>query len=437
MNDLLLPYEPTPRDPFDLRKAGHLLRRAGFGGSLQLRLELVRLGVEAAVQRLSAPVPASASDALLQEAIALGNIERVRAYRVYLALQGEPALSLRMTAFWHDHFATSNQKLGDPRAMALQLDVFDRLGLGPFPELLLAVVRDPAMLRWLDNDSNVKAQPNENLARELFELFCLGRGNYSEHDIQAAARAFTGWHVRDDRFHFAAHLHDGGDKQVFGQRGAFDGDDIVRLASRRRESATFLSRKWLAAFVHSQPESAEIEALADVYEGCERDVGATLTVLLRSRLFFSKRAYRSKIKSPADWVLGLVRGLGARAAPSELAVAMGRMGELWLEPPSVAGWPGERAWINPASWLLRVNFAADLLGGRRGKLQPRQQPLLQRYTQPEDRVQAAALLLLDGDLDPDCRQRLLAFAASDAGRGPGGDAALLHAVTMLPEAQLL
>jgi uncharacterized protein (DUF1800 family) len=438
MTDLLAPYEPSAADPFDLRKVGHLCRRAGFGASLARRRELARLPVAEAVGTL-APVAGepSPADALLAEAIALGDRQRVRAFRVLRVLQADRPLRERMSWFWHGHFATSDQKVDDPRAMALQLATFDRLGLGRFDDLCLAMAQDPALLRWLDNDTNVRGRPNENFAREFFELFTLGRGNYGEADVRAAARAFAGHHVRDGRFYFAAHLADGDEKELFGQRGPFDGAQVVAMTVARPESARFLASRLLRCFVHPEPEPAEIEAVARCYEQHGRDVGAVLRVLLQSRLFFSPRAYRSKIKSPADYVLGLVRSLGARAVPADLAAAMGTMGELWLEPPSVEGWHGEREWLSPAAWLLRTNFAGELLAGRRGRLRPDPDVVLAGLERPEDRVKAVLLLLLDGDVGAAGREQLCAFAESPAATGPLGAAALMHAATALPEYQLL
>ncbi|MCB9879904.1 MAG: DUF1800 domain-containing protein [Planctomycetes bacterium] len=431
----LAPYEPSARDPFDLRKCGHLLRRAGFGASLPERQRLVREGLAAALQHVAPPLAeVPAADALLNEAIAFGSIERVRAFRVWLALQNTHPLRERLSYFWHGHFATSNSKVQDPRAMALMMATFDRLGTGRFDELLTAMLRDPALLRWLDNDVNTSKQPNENLAREVFELFALGRGNYSERDIKEAARALTGWHVRDGQFFRAGYLHDDGDKEVLGVRGKLDGDDVAAIAAARPESARFLAERWLRFFVHPQPERDEIDALAGAYEQHGRDVGATLRVLLGSRLFFSARAYRSKIKSPADFVIGSVRLIGGRAQPTALVAAMATLGETWLEPPSVEGWHGELAWLSPAAWLLRSNFVADLLAGRRGKLAPRAAELLRGYTRPDHLARAASLFCCDGDLSADASERLLEVA-----RAAQGDraATVLHAATCLPEYQLL
>jgi len=436
MSDALQPFAPTRSDPFDLRKCGHLLRRAGFGASLQHRQRLVRDGLDAALAEVTAPPAPGTVDALLQEAIALAEIERVRAYRVLRALDCSAPLAERMSVFWHGHFATGNQKVLDPRAMALQFATFDRCGLGTFDELCTAMGRDPALLRWLDNDTNVKGRPNENFARELFELFTLGRGNYGEDDVREAARAFTGHEVHDGAFTFVRARHDGGEKRVLGQQGPFAGDDVVALAVRQPASARFLARKWLLHFVQPDPLPEHQDELARCYEQNDRHVGRTLAVLLRSRLFFAPTSYRSRVKSPADFAIGLVRALGSRAAPSELARAMARMGEVWCEPPSVEGWHGDRAWLTGASWLLRSNFAADLLAGRRGKLRPAVDDLLAAASTPEQRCTLALLHLLDGDAGPASRERLLAFARTQPA-GPAQDAALLHSVTLLPEYQLL
>ena len=436
MNDLLAPWEPTAADPFDLTKVGHLLRRAGFGGSLPLRRELERAGVAGALARIAGDGQPAVDEQLLQDTIAFGDIARVRAFRVWLALQAEQPLALRVSLFWHGHFATGNQKLNDPRAMALQLATFDRLGLQRFDDLLLAMCKDPALLRWLDNDVSTAASPNENFARELLELFALGRGHYTEQDVRAVARCFTGWHVRDGGFFFHKRLHDDGEKTVFGTSGRLDGGDVVALTVARRESAEFLADRWLRFFVHPEPEAAEVTALASVYERSGRSVRTTLLTLLASRLFFSPRALRSKVKRPADFVLGLVRALGARAAPTELAATMATLGETWCEPPSVEGWHGERAWLSPASWLLRSNFVADLLGGRAGKLAPGADSLFGSARRPADYARIAGLVLLDGAVTKADAERLADVAAAHAGDPVAAARAVLHAATCLPEYQL-
>lgn len=435
--NLLASFEPTADDPFDLAKAGHLLRRAGFGGSLEEREGLVTMGVEAAVDRMFGEGPGEDVDTVLEDAVEFSDIQRARAYRFWRMLRGRHRLRERMSFFWHGHFATSNQKVKSARMMLGQMATFDRLGLGTFDELLLAVSRDPAMVRWLDNDSNVKGRPNENYPRELFELFTLGRGNYTEDDIKEAARAFTGWHLRHEAFHFRSGAHDSGDKQVFGKRGRFGGEDIVAMTVRRAASARFIARKLLEFFVHPEPTEEEIEALGAAYRRRGRHLGNTLEILLRSRLFFSSRAYRSRIKSPVDLTVSLVRSLGAGAVPLPLADAAASMGQALLEPPTVEGWHEERAWISSATWLLRSNFAGRLFGGGAMKLEPSVDELFKDHATPRQRGEHGLRLLLDGVVSDDARAKIHAFAAGAAAQGPGGTAALLQAIQCLPEGQML
>jgi len=365
-DDLLAPWQQSGDDPFDLVKAGHLLRRAGFGASLRERRRAVEVGVSATVDALCAQSEADPYTDLLEDVISLGEIERVRAWRFLQMLQSPDRLRARMGLFWHQHFATSNQKVASPALMARQQATFDRLGLGVFDDLLLAASQEPAMLKWLDAESSKKGKPNENFARELMELFTLGRGNYGERDVQEAARAFTGWQGKDGRFRVLPAWHDGGEKTVLGESGAFTGEEVVRLVARQPSSARFLARKLLLFFVHPEPSDAEVAALAVVYTREGRHVGRTLSALLRSKLFFSARAHRSKILSPIELVVLLVRSLGAKAAPAALARAAAALGQTLLEPPSVEGWAQERAWVTSATWLLRQNFVAELLQNRRG-----------------------------------------------------------------------
>lgn len=440
MTNELAPWVPTAKDPFDLRRAGHLLRRAGYSGSLALRRELVRLGLPGALRRVFGEDDAGPDlgQTFFEDARALSSIERVREFRVWLALLGKRPLQQRMTAFWHGHFATSNKKITDPAAMLRQFATFDQLGLGPFDALAQAMARDPALLRFLDNDTNGKDHPNENFAREWFELFTLGRGNYSERDIREAARAFTGFFVSRGEFVFVSREHDAGDKELLGQRGAFDGGDVARIAVEHPASARFLATRWLRWLVHPEPKEEWIQALADCYRQNGRDVGKTLRVLLQSQLFFGEAAYRSKIKSPAELLIGTVRSLDARIPPKLLAQAMAEQGEAWGEPPTVEGWHGERAWLSPATWLLRSNAIAEWFAGKAGPL-PIVDSAFARAKTPKERAQVALQLLLDGVVSETSRERLVAFATQQSGLTlPNlANLALLHAAANLPEYQLL
>ena len=436
--DPMQAYEPSRKDPWNLRKVSHLLRRAGFAASLAQRKALVRRGLDAAMAFVLRADQDPDAAAWHDTAVTYQDIDKVRAYRVWLALRGRRPLRDRLSYFWHDHFATSNDKVKSPRQMADQQATFDRLGASTFDELCAAMCRDPALLRWLDNDVNTNKNANENFARELFELFTLGRGHYTEADIREAARCFTGWHVRRGRFQFVGHLHDGDEKTVFAQTGSLDGDDVLRVTLPRRASAEFLADRWLRWFVHPEPTAGEVTALADVYVRNERRVGPTLATLLRSRLFFSDRAWRSKIKSPAEFTIGTVRLLDARAAPTALARTMAGLGETWLEPPSVEGWHGERAWLSEASWLLRSNFVADLLARRRGKLAPAPGVLFARLKRSDHFAKLATLTLLDGSVPDEDFERLVAVAERHADEDRNARAvAVLHAAACLPDYQLL
>jgi uncharacterized protein (DUF1800 family) len=431
--DLLRPFAPTPERPFDLRLAGHLARRVGFGASLAERQTWVRRGVAFALAKVTA---ADGDDlgAVFPDVLATDDIERARAYRVARALSGARPLAERVTLFWHGHFATSQQKVQSARLMLRQLALFDAQGLGRFDALLLAVSQDPAMLRWLDADRNVKGKPNENFARELFELFALGRGGYSEVDVQQSARAFTGWREQRERFVVQRNEHDGGDKEVLGTT-VHTGEDVVALVAGTPRSAEFMATRWLQAFVHPEPTADEVAALARVYETHDRDVGRTLCTLFASELFFAARSYRSKVKAPIDYVVGLVRSAGARAVPSALARATSRLGQVLFEPPSVAGWPRERAWLSSTTWLGRSNFAAALFGGRDGYgLRPDARALLAEAGTDEERAALALDLLLEGDVAAASRRAVVGVAERV---GADGAASVLHAVACLPEAHLL
>lgn len=439
-DDPLAPFVPSDREPFDLAKAGHLLRRVALGASLRERRRAVANGLEATLAELVGEDALAAPDptlAHLEDVIALGEIERVRAWRFLGLLRSPARLRVRMSLFWHQHFATSNLKVGSAALMARQQATFDEKGLGPFDELLLAASQEPAMLRWLDAESSRKGKPNENFARELMELFALGRGNYGERDVQEAARAFTGWQVRDGGFRDFAPWHDRGEKLVLGQRGAFRGEDVVRLVAREPASARFLARKLLACFVHPEPAEDEVLALAEVWRREGHHVGRTLRVLFRSRLFFSPRAYRSRVASPVEFTVTLVRSLGARVAPAALARAAAALGQTLLEPPSVEGWAEDRAWLTSATWLLRQNFVADLFANRRGfRLLPAPDALFAAAKAAAARSDLALLLILDGHLDSTARAKIEALAAAPEVAGPGGVATLLQAILSLPEAHL-
>jgi uncharacterized protein (DUF1800 family) len=438
--DPLAPFEPSAVDPFDLRKAGHLFRRTGYCADLATRRRAVRRGLARTMRSLSRRSKnGERVDAWADLPIALDDRQALRNYRVWRLLDGRERLAERMSMFWHDHFATSIDKVADVGAMARQLKTFDELGLGRFEELVLAIARDPAMLRWLDNDTNVQGQPNENFARELLELFTMGRGaGYTERDVQEAARAFTGYTVRDRQFRFSRPKHDDGEKTVLGRTGRFDGDDVVRLAVRRPETARFLATRILESFVHPQPTEVEVDAVADLLVAKDGAIGDVLGVLLRSRSFFSDRAIRSRIKDPLDWTVGNARALGVHPAPARLADAAASLGLEVGAPPSVEGWRTESAWLTSATWLRRKRFATSVLAPAAANARE----FADLASDPSALVERVVDAVLDGAVDPADRERDRAARArlnEVARTAASGErvAATVEAVLLLPEASLL
>lgn len=356
----LAPYH----GPFGERAAAHLLRRAGFGGTPEEIARLSGLGPDAALASVLHPPEADLAFPTYPDVAELYDPKaRNRAtQRWYLdrLLRTRRPFAEKMTLFWHGHFATSMSKVPAPQ-MAEQIVLFRTLGLGSFPRLLGAVARDPAMLIWLDNRTSVKAHPNENFAREVMELFALGLGSYSEGDVHAAARAFTGFGLdRDARFVYRDKLHDHGSKTFLGRTGDLGGDDILAQIVAQPTHQRFLARKFLEFFVYSDPEPELIEATASVYASSGFDVARTVGTILRSQVFFSPRAYRAIPKSPVEFGIGLLRYLGITTLPQDYPSVLARMGQNVLYPPSVKGWDGGPTWINTSTLLQRFNLVNRL-----------------------------------------------------------------------------
>ncbi|GMU35943.1 MAG: DUF1800 family protein [Phycisphaerae bacterium] len=363
----LRPYVPSSAAPWDRRRTGHLLRRAAFGATEAEVRRALADGPEATVGRLISGEPQPAAylelDALFDSLRATGSVENARGWWVLRLVRSAHPLATKMTVFWHDHFATSVQKVDNAGLMLKQLRLFESHALGGFGPLLEAISKDPAMILWLDTHLSRKGAPNENYARELFELFALGVGHYTERDIQEAARAFTGWRVRDGAAVFNPGIFDDGEKSVLGRTGRFGAEDLVRLVLEHEACAPFLARKLLEEFVHPDPSAELVAALAKVLREADYSIAEALRVLLCSEAFFSDEAYRSRIKSPVEYAVGAARALGAKLHGPQTGAALAKMGQKLFEPPSVKGWDGGRNWINSATMLARMNAAAVLTRG--------------------------------------------------------------------------
>jgi uncharacterized protein (DUF1800 family) len=449
------PFEPTPDDPWDLRKVAHLHRRAGFGATRDELRRDVEAGPSASVGRFLNP-PAESDeergilDGLRAGAVASADPRRLRAYWLYRMRFGADPLRERLTLFWHNHFATSLTKVNSARAMAAQVETLRERAPGDFAGLLNAMNADPAMLVWLDGGTSKRERPNENYAREFLELFTLGAGAYTEADIREASRAFTGWRPTGGRstpddsnpqFVYEDEAHDDGPKTIFGETGAWKADDVVRITLERPEAARHLARALYRAFVseEGEPGSDLVEPLADVLRSSDYSVRGAMEVILRSRHFYSSAAYRRRVKSPAEYTIGLLRMLEVPRSKVNLlaaATACGRQGQELFAPPNVKGWDGGTTWINSATLLERLNWASDLVWGDDDHGMPPYDPLAwaeAHGVKPSAAADAFVELLVQGDLDPEARSLILT-----AGRGGDSDGLRMALQRLLhcPEVQL-
>ena len=472
------PWRPGPGDPWGLKWAGHLYRRAAFGGSWPELKAAVKAGPDAAVEALFAGGPGQAEFDQLMDAVAPGqSVPRqpgntnadpygvdLEGWWLHRMILTPHPLREKVTLFWHNHFATSIAKVRLPALMRDQNLLLRQHALGKFGPLVQAVSKDPAMLVWLDSNSNVRGKPNENYARELMELFCLGVGNYTEADVREAARAFTGWHTNvttegnfnpstKPAFVFQRSLHDDGEKTVLGRTGKWDGGDVIRIVLDRPACARFIVRKLYRHFVSeaATPPDRLIEPLAERLRKSEYDVGDVLKVMLRSRHFYSVFAHRQRVKGPVEYTVGLLRGLEAKmpgeAVGLSLPAATQELGQTLFAPPSVKGWDGGQAWLNTATVLARHNLAWRLLQGAGGPHAVRLSPaaLVNRHARSGDAGKQTAFLLDllvqpdAGEVDDRARAKLTEFLAEGKPQGAALDRRIreaAHAVATMPLFQM-
>jgi uncharacterized protein (DUF1800 family) len=295
-------------------------------------------------------------------------------------------------------------------------------GTGRFPDLLQRVARDPAMLVYLDGASNKKGRPNENFAREVMELFTTGVGPYTEADVQEAARAFTGWGVRDNAFFFNAGDHDDGDKTVLGHRGKLDGSDVLTLLAEHPATAQRIVRRLFTFFAYDDPEPKVLAPLVATFQSTQGSIREVLRALFLSAAFSSDRAYRARIKSPAELVIGAIRALGGTFTPRQVVSLLARMGQDLFNPPSVKGWDGGPAWISTSTMFERFNFAASLTTARgpEGTSHVVPESVFNGLapTSAEQALGLAAEHLVDGQLAEPTRAAILTYFSTPDPQGP-------------------
>jgi uncharacterized protein (DUF1800 family) len=278
------------------------------------------------------------------------------------AMVNNPAsLREKVALFWHGHFACRNNNVFFQQALLNTIRVH---ALASFRDLLLEVSRSAAMLAFLNNQQNRKAKPNENFARELMELFTLGTGNYSEADVKAAARAFTGWGYNvQGEFVFRGNQHDEGEKVFLGKRGNFNGDDILDILLEKKETATFVTRKVYRYFVNETPDEDQVRWLADRFYKSSYDISGLLSDIFTSEWFYTEKNIGTRIKSPVELLVGIRRMLPMQFGNEQVQLLLQRsLGQVLLYPPNVAGWLGGTNWIDSSSLMLRMRMPQLLTG---------------------------------------------------------------------------
>ena len=444
---------PLAAAQFDQAAARHLLSRAGFGGTPAQVDALAAMGLDRAVDLVvrcgDQPAEAVSPDDFDRDLIppltreereqlqrarrerdeaTVERLERkenqtkaedrrqlqsMREWWVARMIETARPLEEKMTLFWHGHFATGARTIEDSWLMFQQNQLFRTHATGNFGTLVLHVIRDPAMIKYLDNDDSRRGRPNENLARELLELFVLGEGSgYTEQDIKEGARALTGYTVEGEEFEFREANHDGGPKTILGQRGNWNGDDFARIALGRTACSRFICGKLYRYFVNDVPEgdlppghaaarAAFVDAMASELRANQYELAPVLGKLFRSAHFHDASNRASVIKSPAQLVVQTVRQLGTPPRQlSSLTAACELMGQDLFQPPNVKGWDGGRSWINTSTLFVRQNVAIYLLTGKRPGM----------YDWENDAARFDADALVAG-----------AIVSADAGANAGGD----------------
>lgn len=302
--------------------------------------------------------------------------DRVAYWWANRMLGSDQPLKEKAALFWHGHFSTNEDKVRDYRKMLQQIETFQRHGLGNFRDLLIAIAQDPAMLVFLDAGVNTKDSPNENFAREIMELFTMGVGEYGEADVREAARAFTGWSVRELEFYVNVEARDDGDKTFLGQRGNFGGIDIIDQILARPQTSRFIAAKLYRFFVSDELSDLEAAQLGNRLRAHDYEIGAYLAELFASEDFYANAG--EHIKSPVELVVSTYRKLGLSSVPGvpDFNVVTGALGQRLLHPPTVAGWSEGRTWITPSLLFERGNFVLDVVFPDLNFVSPDQFPAL-------------------------------------------------------------
>ncbi len=368
----------------DQRKIQHLYWRAGFGLKPNQIREKTTLSIDQAVDQLfrdaeraqQSPIKDNSNYGDISNAdhLSMGKELKVAQRKKgrnkvrklnyqwvkRMTNPSQSPLLERMTLFWHDHFACMPQQ---PHWAVGYLNALRSNALGNFKEMVLAVSKDSSMIRYLNNKQNRKTSPNENFARELLELFTIGRGNYTERDIKESAKAFTGWSTDfEGNFVFKEKQHDFGNKTFFGKTGKFDGDEIIDIILEKRKTAEYICSKIYHYFVNDQIDKQRVSELTDVFYNSGYDIKKLMMHLFKSDWFYADKHIGNKIKSPIDLITGMANAFNMKFESKDALIFLQKaLGQVLFAPPNVAGWPGGKSWIDNSTLMLRLNLAKNLV----------------------------------------------------------------------------
>ncbi|WNI36609.1 DUF1800 domain-containing protein [Chryseobacterium sp. SG20098] len=375
-----------------LLKNKHLLWRAGFGVSINQIDGLKNKNIKTLMNELfkeenfseityDTPDPVSVADYMNSTAPAEKKKEMQRINReqnnelnlnfLNSIVNSKEQMREKMAFFWHGHFASRVQ---NPRFNKQLLNTIRKNALGNFKDLLFEVSQSPAMLNFLNNQQNKKDHPNENFAREVMELFTMGRGNYTEKDVREGARAFTGWsYDKEGNFKERKNLHDEGSKTFLGKTGNFDGNDVLNIILEQKTTAQFITTKIYKFFVNEKPDQEIVNQLSANFYHSGYDIKKLMTEIFSSTWFYDQKNIGNRIKSPIELMAGIMRILPMHIQnPENLIVYQKLLGQMLLYPPNVAGWPNGKSWIDSSTLMLRLQVPQIWSGLRPLEYSPRQ-----------------------------------------------------------------
>ncbi len=285
-------------------------------------------------------------------------------------IDSEAQLREKMSLFWHGHFACRVVNIYFQQQL---LNIIRENALGNFGDLLREVSKSPAMLSFLNNQQNKKQHPNENFAREVMELFTMGRGNYTEEDIKESARAYTGWSFNlSGEFMERPFLHDTGTKTFLGKTGNFDGDDVIDIILEQKATANFITRKIYKYFINEQVDDEKVSVLADSFYQNNYDLKKLMNDIFLSEWFYDEKNIGTRIKSPVELIAGVRRLIPMELERPEMQLLFQRvLGQVLFYPPNVAGWPGGRNWIDSSALMFRMRLPQILTNAAEFLINPK------------------------------------------------------------------